>query len=383
MLGSIESPYKSASDSPSRQLLWELGQLQLRDQQNFYEQLDKDAEEREALLRSALETAALEHEKIRKSAEVEREKLELQLQLEKELRRQEELKELERVRREKAERELEAQKQKIEEARAAEAAEREADAKRAAHAAAVEQARAEREKRDAEYARQAAEREEANRKAAEAEAKAREAAIAAAKARDEAAKVPTPAIAPVQKQIVQPARPSSPITTPVRVHGDREAEHRRYLEIHQKLKQLRKFMANCAKQDANLKKVMGDSRRTIRKCVGQLTGEKSNNREPVSPTIKRFQTTVYKSVDARDRDFVEKLASLYPTTSTHHRLSLLTSQGPTRSQRPSAPLVPPKHRRQIPNIPIHRRIQRLPPIRRRNRRNRQLRLRPDRVPLGP
>ena len=281
MLEPMESPYKSASDGPSRQLLWELRQLQIRDQRSFYEQLDKDAEARETLLRSALDAAAVEHEKVRQSAEAEREKLELQLQLEKELRRQEELKELERVRKEKAERELEAQKQKIEEARAAEAAEREADAKRRAHAEAVEQARISKEKRDADYARQLAEKQEADQKAGEAEARARETAIAATKAKNEAAKAAVQTIAPVRQQSIPAPPPSQPETATARVHGDREGEHRRYLEIHQKLKQLRKFMIDFSKQDASLKKVMGESRRAIRKCVGQLTDDKVTNREPV------------------------------------------------------------------------------------------------------
>ncbi len=70
----MESPYKRAADSPSRQLLWELGRLQLSEQERFYEKLDKDAEDRESEHRRALAEAAAEHERVRQTAEIEREK---------------------------------------------------------------------------------------------------------------------------------------------------------------------------------------------------------------------------------------------------------------------------------------------------------------------
>lgn len=52
----------------------------------------------------------------------------------------------------------------------------------------------------------------------------------------------------------------------------------RYTVIHQNLKILRKFMIDQAKANKALKGRMGDMRREIRKCVGQLTGGVGANR---------------------------------------------------------------------------------------------------------
>lgn len=63
---------------------------------------------------------------------------------------------------------------------------------------------------------------------------------------------------------------------------DQEAEHRHYLAIHRKLKAFRKeFWANSRK-NATLKPHVGDMRRTIKTCIGQLTDDKAGNRVPVS-----------------------------------------------------------------------------------------------------
>jgi nucleoporin GLE1 len=54
-----------------------------------------------------------------------------------------------------------------------------------------------------------------------------------------------------------------------------------YLEIHSRLKKLRTFMTDQAKQNPELKKRMGEMRREIRKSVGQLTEGRGANRQPV------------------------------------------------------------------------------------------------------
>jgi nucleoporin GLE1 len=91
-------------------------------------------------------------------------------------------------------------------------------------------------------------------------------------------------------QVVQPARqkPPPPATAPVtRVPQHPANTHilpgtHGYLEIHKRLKQLRVFMTENAKQHPELKKRMGESRREIRKSVGQLTEGRGANRAPVS-----------------------------------------------------------------------------------------------------
>ena len=63
-------------------------------------------------------------------------------------------------------------------------------------------------------------------------------------------------------------------------HG-REAQHQRYLQIHQNLKKFRKdFWVRC-KKDANLKTKVGDMRRAIKTSVGQLTEARGANKQPV------------------------------------------------------------------------------------------------------
>ena len=276
------SPWKRATDSPSRQLLRELGQLHISQQRSFREQLEKQSEERDVAHRTALAAAAAQHERIRNQAEAERERILLEEQLQQELEHQEQLKEIERVRREAAERQLIFETQRIKEAKAAEAAERaaqEAEERRRAVAALTEQSRVDKEKRIAEdEARANAARKEAQDRATEAEAKARVAAQAAIRANAQpqasvSSSIPTPTV--VQPTQLQPLQPTSPSTTGL----DREAEHRRYLQIHQDLKKLRGFMMEQSKLNPQLKQAMGEKRREIRKRVGQLTEDKKANQE--------------------------------------------------------------------------------------------------------
>lgn len=75
---------------------------------------------------------------------------------------------------------------------------------------------------------------------------------------------------------------TAPVTKPVEIsHLVPGAQE--YLEIHKRLKQLRRFMTETAKQHPELKKKMGEGRREIRKSVGQLTeGKAGTNKVPVS-----------------------------------------------------------------------------------------------------
>ena len=61
----------------------------------------------------------------------------------------------------------------------------------------------------------------------------------------------------------------------------RELEHKRYLDLHLELKQLRKYVGLEAKKDSRLKQEMGNMRREIKKSVGQLTIGKGANETPV------------------------------------------------------------------------------------------------------
>ena len=278
----MTSPYKLAKDSPSRQLLWELGQLAISTQEGFYAHLDRESHERETLHQQALAAATAKHENVRRTAEQYRERLEEQIQAERRRREIEDQRELEKLRQEKVEREIEERRREVERATKVEIEEKKIAEVRRLEEEAAARRKVERERQDAEAAkRQEEERTKAARQkdeAAAAEARVKEAAIAAQKAHTEPIRrAPLPAPAPAPAPAIQQ---STLITQPIQ-DTQIEAEHSRYLEIHRALKGLRKFMMAQAKQNAQLKGAMGDMRREIRKSVGQLRDGKGANRVQV------------------------------------------------------------------------------------------------------
>jgi nucleoporin GLE1 len=84
-----------------------------------------------------------------------------------------------------------------------------------------------------------------------------------------------------QPQPTSPSNNSSLSST----HPDAE----RYLEVHRSLKQLRKFINDAGKANPALKKKTGEMRRAIRQSMGQLTGEKGANKEPVCTSCSPFK----------------------------------------------------------------------------------------------
>lgn len=272
----VTSPYKSAADSPSRQLLYELSRLGISNQENFYARLDRESKEREAVHQDALAAAAAQHDRIRRNAEIEREKLELQLQAEIRRKEEEERKELERIRQEKADREIAEKRREIERAKTAELEARRLSEARKAAAAAASAAKAEKERGDAE----AAETARQLKRAQDAELQEKE------KARDAEKRAKDAALLAQKGAMGQPDSQASLATqsarTPI-MNRRRDAEHQRYIEIHQSLKRLRSFMKAEAQKQPPFKQRMGDLRRDIKKCVGQLIEGKGVNKIPVSP----------------------------------------------------------------------------------------------------
>ncbi|KAL8727813.1 MAG: hypothetical protein Q9166_005805 [cf. Caloplaca sp. 2 TL-2023] len=260
-----DSPWKTAKDSPSRQLLWELARLALDEQQQSIERLDRESKEREAIHKSALAAAIAKHDKVRKDAEAERDRLIQQ----DEARRQDEL-------RQEDERRHVERRRVIERAEALRRAEQAATQEREAEEARI---KAEKDRRHAEAAKAKKDEQEAtDRKKAAEEHKAREAALAAA-ARS------TPQTQPVQ---VTPKQPTTNTSQSTVQDPEREMEHQRYLVIHKSLKELRKSMDQQAKQNPALKGRMGDMRREIRKSMGQLREGKGANVQP----LRSIQTTL-------------------------------------------------------------------------------------------
>ena len=282
----MASPYKLAKDSPSRQLLWELGQLAISTQEGFYAHLDRESHEREALHQQALAAATAKHESVRRTAEQYRERLEEQIQAERKRREDEEQRELEKLRREKVEQEIAERKREVERARTIELEEKRIAEVKRLEKESADRRKAERERQDAETAkRQEEDRKETARqkdKAAAADVRPREATATVQKNRSAPAvqaPVPMPAPSPSVEQ-------SNPTTQKIQsTHV--EAEHNRYLEIHRALKEFRKYMILQAKENAQLKGAMGDMRREIRKSVGQLRDGKGANRIQVCLSISR------------------------------------------------------------------------------------------------
>ena len=274
----MASPYKLASDSPSRQLLYELSRLGVTTQEKFYARLDRDNLERETLHTEALSLAAAEHDRVRETAVAVQEQLQLQIQLERRWREDEERKKVERLRQEAVDKEIAEKNRAIEQAKNDELnARRVAEAREAA--AAAQQQKAQKEREDAEAARNLREAQdaksrkrqadEARRKTAEAESRAREADSAAQKK-------------PAAPTTVEPA---TQLSSQASLDPQRSAEHQRYVEIHRKLKDLRSGMMDQAKRNKALKDKMGDIRRTIKQSIGQLTAGKGVNKIPVSRLI--------------------------------------------------------------------------------------------------
>ena len=281
----MSSPYKQGSDSPSRQLLWELSHLGIKNQEEFYARLDQQSHEREIIHRNALAAAVAQHTRVRESAENARRELELRIENERQRREEEERRELREREQEKAERELYQKR--------AEAAERELYQKRA-EAERFRQAQLEREKReqavkDAEAARKQLEekvrkddatRKEAERKSAVAKQQALEAREAERKANEaKAVEARSRVLTQASTQNATTVRPTAVLSTSAQ--PEREAEHQRYLAIHKNLKQLRKFVVAESKKHDELKQNMGDIRRQIRKSIGQLTIGQNANKKPV------------------------------------------------------------------------------------------------------
>jgi nucleoporin GLE1 len=94
----------------------------------------------------------------------------------------------------------------------------------------------------------------------------------------------TPAAATAAKANGVPpaATPKPQETNPIQNDSPRKALADRYTQIHQELKKLRKHLTDEAKRpESPLKGKLGQARRDIRMAIGQLTGSKGANSQPV------------------------------------------------------------------------------------------------------
>ena len=264
-------------------MLAEMDLLRMSKDQEFFEQLERDATELERHHRAALEAAAKEHEQVRQSAEVARQRFEHEIQKELQRRQDEEARALEHIRQEKIERELAQRRAEIERLQREEATRRRIEQEARAHADATQRTQqAADDQRRAEEARQKLSKQYQD------DLQARAASKPAAVPQLQSGDAP-------QASLIEIAKPGIPLNdrsvaaTPSHsdasppVPRDKDATHQEYRQIHQRLKQLRTFMDTNVKSNPDLKNRMGEMRREIRKCVGQCTEGRGANRGLVSP----------------------------------------------------------------------------------------------------
>ncbi|KAL4894049.1 hypothetical protein BDV59DRAFT_201359 [Aspergillus ambiguus] len=263
------SSYPPQLDSPSRQLVLdltrdleelrihnsELKKVKAYERRSFYENLDRIDSELEANHNAALDRVAARHDRVREEAEETLRSHQRAIEEENRRREEEARKEAERLAREKEER----LRREREEAAAEEARQR---------AAAEARKKAEEEakrKQEAELAEKEKEKErlaEENRRRQEEQKKAE--------------------LERVEQEKAQKAQAAQQ----KRLGGGRVSEEEvkiqaRYLEVHRELKTLRQRMRDESKQNPLIKQNLGEIRRTIKKCVGQLREGKGTNKTQI------------------------------------------------------------------------------------------------------
>ncbi|KAL1962704.1 hypothetical protein VTN77DRAFT_9248 [Rasamsonia byssochlamydoides] len=248
-------------DSPSRQLLLELArdleQIHLHHEElkkvddyrrrSFYERQDEIDRETQAIYYAAIDAATAVYDQHRLEAE---EVLQNHLREVEEERRQKEAEEARRALEERLAREAEEKRRKEAERRAQE---EEARRKREEE---------ERKREEAEKARKAAEEEKARRERERLEEEQRQRQAAEEAAREAARKEVEDELGKIRHKLKQLGATHR---TPEEVN-----QHGRYLQVHHDLKVLRSTLTEKGKQNPELKQTMGDLRRSIVKCIGQL-----------------------------------------------------------------------------------------------------------------
>lgn len=265
----------------------------------FRKELDTKSAEQEKRHRQALDQALQEHQRVRESAERARQQLEVEIALEQKRREEEEKRKLEESRRRLAEeenarqrRELEDAKRREEERTQQEALKREREEQERKEVAHKQQEEKEKREREASRAR-----EEAERKAKEeAAAKARQDQVQQSKPSPAQSsqqpngvapggQAPAPQVAPSASQ--QPTSAAEPVNNApdiVSTVQQREAVHNEYLDVHKRLKLMRKWVAEeLKKRDPKLYQRLTDMRIELGKLINQINKiDRKENLEKVS-----------------------------------------------------------------------------------------------------
>ena len=278
----VKTSSPQVNDSPSRQLIidlekalaqFQIHELELRklheyDCRSFQENLNSIDTRKAEDDGAALEAATVKHNNVRLEAEAELKQHYHQIEEQERVKREQER---QRQKDQKIQQDLEKRRKAEEEARKAvrKKKEKEAAAKEAAE-------------REAEHKRRvAATREEFERLEKEKKQRQKEQEIADAAKRDAKDKADREKESQAATEVKQATQSdigpsgSSPSSST-------NAQHQKYLDIHQRLKCFRKEFWTRCKKDAALKGKIGEMRRGIKTSVGQLTDTKSANKQPVS-----------------------------------------------------------------------------------------------------
>ncbi|KAL4786068.1 hypothetical protein BJX76DRAFT_141966 [Aspergillus varians] len=291
------SNYPSQLDSPSRQLMLdltkdleqlrvhnsELKKVKAYERRSFYESLDKADSELEAQHNAALDKVAARHEQVLEEAEETLRAYQRAVEEENRRKQEEARKEAERKERERAEklrREQELARLQAEREAAQKVAE---EAKRKAAEEAENKKRIEQEEKDRKERERVAE--EDKKRQAEAQ-----------KAEQEAARLKEEEATQKQQAARQKQIGSGRLT------HDEIKVHQRYVELHQHLKKFRQYLRDEGKTNPMIKQNMGDMRRSIKKCVGQLRDGKGVNKlqtQEIRSTLEKAASITEPSVDVR------------------------------------------------------------------------------------
>ncbi|KAN0069969.1 hypothetical protein V8E54_012275 [Elaphomyces granulatus] len=260
----------------------ELKRVKAYERKLYYEHLDLLDHEREAQHNAALDAAAAYYDQVRQEAEEDLRK-HLEEERDKETRRRLKYQEEAALYEKKLAERREAQRTQEEEAR--KRAEKAAEAERAEKAAEAEKAR---KAAEAEKAKKAAE-EEKLKKAAEAE-KLKKAAEAE-KARKERDRIEEeqrshqtqniPEVVIRRVTLIEEPQEQRKRFGIAHLPQSEINAHQRYLQVHQNLKGLRKNLREEGKKNASFRQLIGDMRRSIVKCVGQLREGKNANKNQI------------------------------------------------------------------------------------------------------
>ncbi|KAF2637993.1 hypothetical protein P280DRAFT_432060 [Massarina eburnea CBS 473.64] len=264
ILSNSPSRQPQLNDSPSRQMQLEFNKLLSRSDQDFNHRLDQAAAERQRIADEELAKAAQEHLRIQEGAKLEIQRILLEQEQEKQRREEAQRREIERLKLEKAQQEAESQRQRLE-------------AKRKEEELAQQAVEHQKRIQEADARAKEQQQQQVQRQKEEAERKAREAAAAQERARLQTQAPPAaPATATHAAPISTPAV-RAPVTSATSASAlDAEGLHRKYMELHARMKKFRiEFFNETKKVGHPMKAVVGDARRAIRLNLGQISTARS------------------------------------------------------------------------------------------------------------